>query len=176
MIRVVDEELRGELRRRAEIDQEIRRVLDGPEGLSPEHVRRMVAIDADNAAWLREVIAEHGWPGRRLVGPDGAADAWLLAQHADGDPALQAECLSALREAARRGDATPPQVAYLTDRVRCARGEAQIYGTQFWYGPDGRGDLQPKPIADPEHLDSRRAAAGLEPFAEYLDSLRRHHP
>lgn len=176
MIGVVDEDLRGQLRDRAQRDQEVRRVLDGPQGLSAEHLRRLAVVDGENAAWLREVVAEHGWPGRSLVGPDGAEHAWLLAQHADGDPTLQAECLEALREAARRGEATPSQVAYLTDRVRCARGEPQIYGTQFWYGPDGRGDLQPKPIAEPEHLDSRRAAAGLEPFADYLEVIRRHHP
>ncbi|CUU60296.1 hypothetical protein Ga0074812_13811 [Parafrankia irregularis] len=129
---------------------------------------RMREIDANNTAWLRAVIAEHGWLGESLVGPVGASDAWLIAQHADHDPEFQAECLELLRAAATAGDASTTHLAYLTDRVLCARDEPQIYGTQFWRGPQGTDALGPRPIADPEHLDARRAAAGLDPFATYL--------
>ncbi len=98
---------------------------------------RMRAVDENNTAWLRMVIAEQGWPGEKLVGPVGASHAWLIAQHADRDPTFQAECLELLRAALVAGDASTGQLAYLTDRVLCARGEPQIYGTQFWTGPDG---------------------------------------
>jgi hypothetical protein len=170
---VVDEVLRAEVIRRHALDQEIRRTLGTAEALSPEHLRRMADTDADNSGWLRDVLARHGWPGRSVVGDDGAHAAWQLAQHADRHPDLQRECLDALGEAARRGDASLAHLAYLTDRVLSGRGEPQLYGTQFWYGPDGRGALRPKPISDPEHLEERRAAAGLEPFAEYAEAMRR---
>lgn len=172
MIRVVDRDLQAQLRLRYEADQEIRRGLNDPGALSPDRLRRMAEVDRDNSEWLRGVITRHGWPGRSLVGVEGARHAWLLAQHADRDPALQAVCLELLGEAARQGEATGSQVAYLTDRVRCARGEPQTYGTQLWYGPDGTSDLEPKPIADPDRLDARRASVGLEPFGEYLARLR----
>ncbi|WP_369809829.1 DUF6624 domain-containing protein [Parafrankia sp. EUN1f] len=120
---------------------------------------------------MRAVIAEHGWLGEALVGPVGASDAWLIAQHADHDPEFQAECLELLRAAAAAGDASTAHLAYLTDRVLCARDEPQIYGTRFWRGPHGTDALSPRPIADPEHLDARRAAAGLEPFATYLTHM-----
>lgn len=77
---------------------------------------------------------------------------------------LQERCLKLLADAAAEGEASPRNVAYLTDRVCVNRGRNQIYGTQF----GGRGDsFAPRPIEDPEHLDKRRASVGLEPFADY---------
>lgn len=101
------------------------------------------------------------------MGEAGAHDAWLLAQHADQDRVFQAECLELLAAAVDSGAASPADLAYLTDRVRRARGDLQLYGTQFWRGADGLGELQPQPIAEPDRLDERRAAAGLGPFDEY---------
>jgi hypothetical protein len=46
-------------------------------------------VDQDNTRWLADVVSARGWPGWKLVGEDGAAAAWLLAQHADRDPAWQ---------------------------------------------------------------------------------------
>jgi hypothetical protein len=37
----------------------------------------------------RVILSTRGWPGWTLAGEDGAAAAWLLAQHADGDPVRQ---------------------------------------------------------------------------------------
>jgi hypothetical protein len=62
-------------------------------------------------------------------------------------------------------------LAYLEDRVRVAEGRPQRFGTQFH--TDKRGSLVPAtPIEEPEGLDERRAAAGLEPFAAYREAMR----
>jgi hypothetical protein len=45
----------------------------------------------------------------------------------------------------------------------------QLYGTQFTMMD---GQVAPQPIEDPGHLDERRAAVGLEPFAEYEATMR----
>ncbi len=129
-------------------------------------------VDADNTAWLRQVIDRYGWPRRSDVGPEAATAAWLLAQHADHDPDFQRRCLALLDEAVRDGEAKPAHLAYLTDRVLRAEGKPQRYGTQFWYGPDGTGPLQPQPIEDPEHIDERRHSLGLDTLAEYATRLR----
>ena len=69
------------------------------------------------------------------------------------------------------GEASARDQAYLEDRVRIFSGQPQLYGTQFMYDKD---ELKPQPIEDPEHLDERRAAVGLGPFAEYEALMRRH--
>ena len=124
----MDEELRAELRRRVAADQEARHTLD---------TAAMAAADADNLPWLRQVITDVGWPGKSLVGEDGAQAAWLLAQHADRDPAFQRRCLDLLTAAVERGEATAVQQAYLTDRVLLHEGKPQEYGTQAIAGTAG---------------------------------------
>src|SRR5579859_1788714 len=121
--------LRAELLRRMDKDQAAR------------HARDMVAVaaaDADNLPWLKQLVAEHGWPGASMVGTDGAHAAWLLAQHADRDPAFQRECLGLLAAAVQAGEATRSELAYLTDRVLLAEGQPQEYGTQVTVRDDGQ--------------------------------------
>ena len=99
--------------------------------LSDELAAQWQRVDQDNTRWLADVVRGRGWPGRKLAGEDGAAAAWLLAQHADRDPARQQTLLAALRGAVDQGDATPSHLAYLEDRVRVNTGRLQLYGTQF---------------------------------------------
>jgi hypothetical protein len=157
-------DIASELRRRAESDQQARQHL-----LRTGEPGDLFETDADNTAWLKTVVAEHGWLGITLVGEQGADDTWLLVQHADRDPAFQREALELLKRSAAAGDAPPQHVAYLTDRVLVASGQPQLYGTQY----TGEGEnLRPLPVQDPEHLDERRAAMGLETTAAYDRRMR----
>ena len=126
-----------------------------------EHLR---AVDAANTARMKSIVAERGWPGRSLVGEDGAQAAWLLVQHADHDPAFQRACLELLSHAVQAGEADARQQAYLTDRVLLAEGNPQRYGTQFRLVD---GSWQPRPLTDPDQVDDRRRQVGLEPLADY---------
>jgi hypothetical protein len=158
----MDDGLRAELLRRVEVDQVARKALD-PDA--------MLDADGENLPWLKRVIAEHGWPGASLVGDEGAHAAWLLAQHADADPAFQRQCLDLLTAAVEAGEARRRELAYLTDRVLLAEGMPQVYGTQV----TRRGDAwSPRDLGDPDGVDARRAAAGLEPLAEYLERFGDH--
>jgi hypothetical protein len=157
----MDAELRAELLRRVEKDQEARKARD------PEAMR---AVDAETLPWLKQVILEHGWPGSSLAGTDGAGAAWLLVQHADADPAFQRQCLDLMTTAAGQGEASFASLAYLTDRVLLAEGAPQEYGTQAT-ARDGR--YEPRNLRDPAGVDERRASAGLPPLAEYLDHMAR---
>ncbi len=91
----MDEELRAELLTRRDEDQRVRQIRwpHGQYREIPDEIREMMRVDQANTAWLTELIARRGWPGRTLVGKDGAHAAWLLAQHADPGhcPALPGE-------------------------------------------------------------------------------------
>jgi hypothetical protein len=170
----VDEELRRELLARRDEDQRIRTQMSPPPGqyvltLSADAAAEWQRIDGENTRWLGDLLDARGWPGRTLVGEEGALAAWLLAQHADHDPARQRAFLDALRDAVDQGEASPAHLAYLEDRVRVNAGQPQLYGTQFTVTD---GELGPRPIEDPQRLDERRAAAGLEPFADYAARMR----
>ncbi|MBD0743823.1 DUF6624 domain-containing protein [Streptomyces sp. CBMA152] len=163
-------DLADELLRRRAADQHARGVRE--HGMVAADLDAMRAVDSDNVTALKRITAEHGWPGRTLVGQQAMDAAWLLAQHADADPDFQQEALLLLREAVAAGEAEPRHLAYLTDRCLVHEGEPQLYGTQ--YVKDEQG-LRPYTIREPNGLDSRRAEIGLGPFAEYDAQMREHY-
>jgi hypothetical protein len=153
----MDEALRAELLRRVEKDQAARLAEDSG---------RYSEVDAENLPWLKELVAERGWPGSSLVGVDGAHAMWLLVQHATGDLAFMRECLDLLTAAVAAGEASITDQAYLTDRVLLLHeGEQQVYGTQM---TRRGGKWVPDNLRDPDGVDERRAAVGMGPLAEHL--------
>ena len=158
-----DDAIAAQLVTRMDRDQQAR-------NREPPDWNEVAAVDADNTTWLASVLDRHGWPLRSQVGEQAATAAWLLAQHAGAQPEFQRRCLALLTESIAGREADPGNLAYLTDRVLCAEGRPQRYGTQFWTVPDdtdATGRLHARPIEDREHLDERRAAVGLGPFADY---------
>jgi hypothetical protein len=178
-----DEKLRQELLRRMGADQDARKalavLLPGPMVptgkalaalaraalLAPAAFKRAADVDRENTERMKEILKRHGWPGKSLVGEDGALAAWLLVQHADHDRPFQKRCLGLLKEAVKRGEATGRQLAYLTDRICVAGKRPQVYGTQL---VAVAGKFEPAPIEDKANVDRRRKAVGLPPLAEYL--------
>jgi hypothetical protein len=162
--------LREELVRRRDADLAARAAYAG----APADMARLMELDSDNTAWLMTILEQVGWPGHALVGEDGAHAAWLLAQHADLNPAFQRRCLGLLRHSVERGEASPIDLAHLTDRVLLASGEPQLYGTQVTVH---EGQYVPARLREPETVDARRAAIGLNPIAAHDNrALDRHEP
>ncbi|MGQ4490862.1 DUF6624 domain-containing protein [Streptomyces sp. SAS_281] len=129
-------------------------------------------IDHANAQILRRVMADHGWPGKSLVGEEAAEAAWQIVLHADHLPDFQRLALRTMATAVERGEAAIQQWAHLHDRANINSGHRQIYGTQYRYGPAG---IESLPIHEPEHLDARRASVGLPPFSAALADVQRRH-
>jgi CubicO group peptidase (beta-lactamase class C family) len=148
-------ELREELLRMRVEDQRVR-------GAPPSDPAEWTRIDAANLRRLKEIVARHGWPTASMVGGDGASAAWLLAQHADSDPAFQREVLSHIEKLMATGEAGRKDYAYLYDRVHTP----QRYGTQGTCIDTTR--WVPREIEDPANVDRRRADVGLPPMAEYV--------
>ncbi|WP_419996936.1 DUF6624 domain-containing protein [Streptomyces boninensis] len=158
-------EIADELQRRMAADQAARGLRTDGTNVAPD-LEAMRTVDRANTAALERIITAHGWPGRSLVGEQGAHAAWCLAQHADDNPGFQRRARDLLAGAVQCGEAPRRHWAYLVDRCRVADHRTQLYGTQ--YGADGT----PHPISDPTNLDARRAEVGLGPHAEYDAQIR----
>jgi hypothetical protein len=165
-----DEALRAALVSRGRQDQAARDVFLVGHHQDSTDIRRMTDVDADNTTFLARIVAEKGWPGRSMVGRDGATAAFLIVQHSS-DTTFQARVLPLLEKGYTSGDVEGQQVALLTDRIAVRRHQPQVYGTQASV-VNGRFVLDP--IADSANVDARRARVGMPPVAAYmriLDSL-----
>lgn len=162
--------------RRSEQDGALARELVAMMAKDGANARSANSADlAEQAAWRRltarhgdrlaELMAEHGWPTERAVGPEAARAAWLVAQHADRQLDVQRRAVALMGEAVARGEASPRDLAFLQDRLAVNEGREQRYGTQIGAVTDGRP--VPWPCEEPERLDERRAEVGIEPFDEY---------
>jgi hypothetical protein len=162
-----------ELFSRVAADQASRKVWPQVRKL-PDAPRKMVSaplgaqgcrIDADNTAWLKAQVRQFGWFTVARDGEQASQAAWLLIQHADLDPAFQAEVLDILAKLQDSGANTRINYAYLTDRVATNAKKPQTFGTQGrCVGP---GAWEPNAVIEPEGLDARRAEFGLGSIVEY---------
>jgi len=162
----MDCRIADELIAMAELDRKVHDELATSGALYEGYDPRMAAIHEKNASRLQAIIAQIGWPTERLVGKRAAKAAWLVAQHAISQPEFQRSCLKFLAEAALEHMVPPWQPAMLEDRIRVFENRLQLYGTQL--KPDAHGNMRPHAIEDPERVDERRHAVGLEPLAEIL--------
>lgn len=160
--------LRQTLLRLMARDLSLREALAAQGVLQGGYHPRMEEIHRDNARQLRALIETFGWPGEPLAGADGAEAAWLIAQHAIGEPGFMRHCRDLLRTAVAAGNAPGWQLAYLDDRIRVSEGGLQRWGTQFEITPQGP---VLSPVEDPAGLDERRSAVGLAPVAQRLQAF-----
>lgn len=155
--------LRAELLKMSDVDQAARHAAIDAGFKDPALNERMTEVDKVHTRRLHAIVDDVGWPTTTMVGEDGATAAWLLVQHADLDVDFQERCLKLMEPLAAAGEASKRDLAYLTDRVAVNRGRPQRYGTQW---NEVNGEYVPQPIEDPERVDERRAAAGLDTLAQ----------
>jgi hypothetical protein len=177
--------LRAKLANMAALDQLARAILAGPQLrelaaddrqiLDHALTARLKEVDAMNRVTLSALVKTHGWFTIDRYGAQTDHDAWLIVQHADADPDFQRQMLTLLEPLAARGATDPKNFAYLFDRVAVSWNDSsqrklQRFGTQGQCS--GPGAWEPLPVEDPEHLEERRAQAGLEPMTTYKAYFR----
>jgi hypothetical protein len=131
----------------------------------------VTALDDQNTARLKEVVAARGWPRKSEWGERPALSAWLIVQHSP-DSEFQASMLPLIEQRMQEGELGGSYFALLYDRVRLHQGRAQRYGSQVRKRADGTWEPVP-PLEEPERLDALRASVGLQPIADYLRSVAR---
>ena len=177
---MLKESLKAKLVAMAEHDLRVRAELVSTGELFDGYNAKMAEVHKQNAQSLDQVVAEFGWPGVSLVGDTGAEAAWLVLQHAIGNPELQRRCMPLLKAAVEMGDIPAFQAACLEDRIAVFEGRRQRYGTQFDW--DESGKMSPHPLQDPERVDDYRQSAGLGPLSDKTEEMRlraaaeRHEP
>ena len=181
----VDDELRTELVAMFAADQEQavplfeasgdldesrdRFLFELPAGQRPEGYDEFAALCRLHVKRLAEIVGGRGWPGVSLVGHDGAAAAWGIAQHADEDNGICRDLLPSLEEAVGRGEAPGEHFAALVDRVRLRDRRPQLYGTVL--AAEGGRWMPRAPVEEPVMLDERRKGLGLARWADWIAPL-----
>ena len=167
----LNERLRSEIVAMADDDLSVREELIADGSLTSQGYHpRMEAVHKRNASRLALIIDRCGWPGVSLVGEDGARAAWLIAQHAIGNPPFMRRCRLLLTQAASENEAPRWQLAMMEDRIRMYEGRPQTYGTQFQ--PDKNGEFVPYTIENPKEVNDRRRAVGLNTLEERIAEIR----
>jgi hypothetical protein len=130
-----------------------------------------IELDGANTQLLRDLLKDWDWIDSHRFGPRIASHAWVLAQHADADPAFQQSVLERMAPYLEDGGVRPRDYAYLFDRVAVNQGRPQRYGTQPMGSCNADGSLSPKPLEDPEAVDRLRAELNLPPMAEAMSEM-----
>lgn len=131
--------------------------------LDPAFVAEWQREDLRRERRLATIVDTRGWPAISMVGYEAATAAWLIVQH--GTPAFLKHCVPLMQAAAARLEIEPQHLALSIDRDLVNDGKPQRYGSQAQTNADGTTFFLP--IEDPEHVDARRFAMGLEPLASY---------
>ncbi len=93
---------------------------------SSETWKLQMAIDSSNIDYVAKVIAEHGYPGKSMVGEGANVAAWYVIQHSDEI----GQYLPVIKKAADQGELPFRLYAMMLDRHLMQSNKPQIYGTQ----------------------------------------------
>jgi len=124
--------------------------------------------DSINLIQVIKILDEKGWVGKDVVGAQANQTLFLVIQHSDLK--YQQKYLPMMREAVKKGNANPGNLAYLEDRVALREGKRQIYGSQSSKNKT-TNKLYISPMIDPDNVDKRRAEVGLGTMAEYAAKM-----
>lgn len=127
--------------------------------------KKIIRLDSINLIKVEAILDKHGWLGPDSIGPRGTQTLFLVIQHSDIK--VQEKYIQGLRDAVKKGNAFPDQLALMEDRVALREGKKQIYGSQI--GTDNKtGKAYIFPIEDEANVDKRRAEVGLQPLKDYV--------
>ena len=153
-----------------EQDEALRAALLKKGRLSNTYDPDMEALHNHNAKVLRQIMEKIGYPTRDKVGKEANSAAWLIIQHAIGQPAFMKKSAELLEKAVQENKANPIELAYLTDRIAIFEGQPQLYGTQFDWDEDGK--ISPNQLDDLAKVNQRRKVLGLPTLEKQTEIMR----
>lgn len=122
-------------------------------------------IGATNFSEIERLITTYGWPTYSSVGKLAADAPLIIINHLE-DEEMRMKYLPQIKNACLQKEGSCMEYAKINDRILVNTNKLQIYGMQFRY--NAKRELEPFPIKDPEYVDQKREAIGLEPIKRYL--------
>jgi len=153
-------------------DFQLRQKLARESKLGESYNTEMEQLHNHNADTLNNIIDEIGYPTIGKVGKEASEAAWIVIQHAIGKPEFMKKSLRMLEDAVNQNEASPVNLAYLSDRIATLEGRPQLYGTQFDWDKDG--ELSPQPYDDWGKVNDRRKLIGLTSLDEQTITMRKN--
>lgn len=124
----------------------------------------LAQTDSLNYLKIATLLDTYGWLGEDVLGYQGNSLLFLVIQHSP--IAAQEKYLPMMRDAVAKGNAQASSLALLEDRIALRRGKKQLYGSQIIRDKE-KQRYYVAPLEDPENVDKRRAAVGLQPIIHY---------
>jgi VWFA-related protein len=115
-----------------------------------------------------EIVKQHGWVRKELVGEDGAAAALFLIR-ANKAFTLQREIFPVIVAAVEKGLVGKHELAWLIDSIRVGSGQPQIFGTQTRVRDE---IFYLYPLQSEERVDEWRKMYNLAPLESYIKNLQ----
>lgn len=115
---------------------------------------------------IDKIIRQYGYPGKTLVGKEYAIVFSIISSAA---LPYKEKYYDVIIAAADKGELDWTDVAFFVDKIKVAKKEKQVYGTQYHYD-EKLYQMFYYPIDDPGNLNARRKKAGLsEMDLSYLE-------
>ncbi len=122
-------------------------------------------IGKTNFEQMLGLIEKYGWPKYSSVGKLAADAPLLIINHHESEE-VRKQFLPQIKKACLEKEGSCMEYAKIHDRILVNENKPQVYGMQFRF--NAQNQLEPFPIQDPEYVDERRKAIGLEPLQVYL--------
>jgi len=111
---------------------------------------KQLKIDSSNIAFVERLIAERGYPGQSMVGPEAGKSVWYVLQHSNKIE----KYIDTIELAAKRKELPFRLYAMMLDRHLMYQNKPQIYGTQGSTLKNGFNFIWP--IENPDSVNERR--------------------
>jgi hypothetical protein len=105
---------------------------------------------------LDQILSHFGYPSKERVHEAVVIPFYILSF---APTTIKEKYLPLLIQAADKGDLEWKSLAFYIDKIKIAKHEKQVYGTQFYFTKDRKRVYYP--VADPDKLSERRLKVGL---------------
>lgn len=123
----------------------------------------------ENKQLVLGILEKCGIPSKREVGEQGMMGLFYTIQHMH-QARLRIMYYPVIKQCVEKGDLKKRCLAMMEDRMMRDFGKKQLYGSQLTK-KDTTEVWTLYPLREPETLNKRRKAMGMEPIEKYLESL-----